>query len=80
VKAGRLTGSAHAYARTAKTRASFDWQFSSDEGRWVSIASMARAGAMSEGLTAGTLYWLPYRAVTKDAASDWSQPVSLFVG
>jgi hypothetical protein len=79
VKAGRVTGSAHAYARAAKTRASFDWQLSSDGERWVSIASTVRADATFDELTAGTLYWFRYRTVTKEGTSDWSEPVSLLV-
>ena len=70
-----MTGSRHAYARPARTRASFDWQLLRDGERWVSIASTVRF----EGLTAGAFYGLPYRTVTSEGISDWSPPVSVLV-
>ena len=80
VKPGRTADSAHAYARAAPTRASYDWQWSTDGERWVSIPSTVRADAELRGLEAATLYWFRYRSVTKAGISDWSDAVTYRAG
>ncbi len=75
VKPGRTPGSARAYARAAKTRASYEWQYSSDGVHWLSVPTTVRADAHIEGLVAGAQYWFRCRSVTKDGVSDWSEVV-----
>ena len=69
VKQGRAPRSARAYARAAKTRASYDWQYSIDGERWLSIATTVRANAEFEDLVLGTRYWFRCRCVTKEGVS-----------
>jgi hypothetical protein len=79
VKPGRTSGSAHAYARAPKTRTSYDWQYSVDGERWLSIPSTVRADAEFEGLVAGTRYSFRCRTTTRAGVSDWSEVVVFIV-
>lgn len=80
VKRGPTADSAHAYARARRTRASYEWQMSTDGERWVSVPSTVRADAAFHGLEALTLYWFRYRTVTREGTSDWSDAVSFRAG
>jgi hypothetical protein len=80
VKPGRTADSAHAYARAAKTRASYEWQYAIAEEPWLSIAPTVRADAEFHELAAGTTYWFRVRTVTKAGVSDWSEVVTLVAG
>jgi hypothetical protein len=79
-KHGRVSGTVHLVARAAKTRASYDWQQSSDDVVWIDLPRTVRADAHVSGLVAGLRYWFRYRTVTREGVSDWSEVVSLFVG
>ena len=71
---------AHLVARAAKTRASYNWQQSSDGVIWVDLPRTVRADAEVTGLAAGVRYSLRYRTLTKEAVGDWSDVVSVLVG
>jgi hypothetical protein len=79
VKQGPVTGSAHAYARAARTRASYEWQCSLGGVGWVDIAPTVKADAEFRGLAAGRRYFFRYRCVSKAGVSDWSDVVCLIV-
>ena len=79
VAAARTSGAALLVARAATTRASYDWQWSTDGTLWVDLERSVRADAALTGLTPGRRYYLRYRTLTKDGVADWSQVVSLLV-
>ena len=79
VKQGPTSGSAHAYARAATTRASYEWQYAPEGGAWVSLPRTVRADARLDGLVPGTTYSLRVRNLTKDGTSDWLGPVTFRV-
>jgi hypothetical protein len=78
-KPARTSGAALLVARAATTRASYDWQLSTDGTLWVDLERTVRADAALTGLTAGRRYYFRYRTLTKDGVADWSQVVSLLV-
>ena len=79
VKLGKVSGTVHLFARAAKTRASYEWQYRTPETPWTSAEPTVRADAVLSGLTPGVSYSFRYRAVTKAGVGDWSQVVSVMV-
>jgi hypothetical protein len=79
VKQGRVSGSAHAYAPAARTRASYEWEYAPDGGAWISPPFTLHADVVLEGLAPGVLYFLRVRSVTKEGFGDWSERVSFRV-
>jgi hypothetical protein len=80
VKQGPTTGTVHLAAKAAGARASYEWQWSSDEGKtWILLPVTLQAQTTLTGVPAGTNAVFRFRAVTKVGESDWSQPISLIV-
>jgi hypothetical protein len=79
-KPARTSGAVRLVARAATTRASYDWQCSTDGTLWVDLERTVRADATVSGLTAGRRYCFRYRTLTRDGVGDWSQVVWLRVG
>jgi hypothetical protein len=71
-----VSGSVHLFARAPRSRASYDWQYSTDQERWLFGEPTVRADATLTGLTRGVRYFFRYRTVTKEGVSGWSQMVS----
>jgi hypothetical protein len=80
VKPGPVPGSVHLYARAAKGRASYEWQYSLDGKLWTSLPPTTRADAKLQGLVVGRRHFFRYRYTSKGILSDWSDVVSLIVG
>jgi hypothetical protein len=80
LKQGPVSGSLRLRARAAKTRVSYDWQYSLDGESYVDFARTVRADAELKGLVPGTRVFVRYRCVSKAGVSDWSQVLSLVVG
>jgi hypothetical protein len=80
VTRGRVPSSAHAYARAAKSRASYDWLYSTDGERWLSLPTTVRADAELEELAPGTVYLFRVRWTTKEGVSDWNEVVTYLAG
>jgi hypothetical protein len=78
-KPGLVSGSVRLFVRAERTRASYDWEYGTDETSWTRIDSTVRADAELSGLSRGTRYFFRYRPVTKAGVGDWSQVVSLLV-
>jgi hypothetical protein len=78
-KRGPLPGTARLVARAPRTRASYDWQRSTDGETWIDLERTVRADAEVRDLAAATRYLFRYRTVTKDGVGDFSQVVSLLV-
>jgi hypothetical protein len=79
VKQGGVSGSARLIAVAEKTRASYDWEYSTDGTSWIRLDSTVRANTTVEGLIPGKMYFFRYRTVTKAGTSNWSQVISLRV-
>jgi hypothetical protein len=80
VKPGPVSGSVHLFARAARTRASYDWEYGIDESTWTRLDSTVRADAELYGLAQGTRYFFRVRSVTKAGVGNWSQALSVLVG
>ena len=80
VKQGAVSGTVHLWAKAERTRASYDWEYGTDESSWTRVDSTVRADTVLKGLTPALGYFFRYRSVTKAGVGDWSQVLSLFVG
>jgi hypothetical protein len=79
-KPGDVSGSVHLVAKSAATRASYEWEWSGDGGKtWNAAPPTLQAKTTITGLPASTSCQFRYRAVTKAGATDWSQPIVLIV-
>jgi hypothetical protein len=77
---GAVSGSAHLLARSAGTRASYEWEWSSDGGKtWIAATPSLQAKTTITGLPVGASCQFRYRPVLKTGPADWSQPVTLVV-
>jgi hypothetical protein len=79
-KAGKVSGTASLVARSAARRASYEWQYSTDQKTWALGPVTLQARTEIVGLAAGTTYFFRVRPVTKSGEGNWSQTVSLLVG
>jgi hypothetical protein len=80
VRQGPVSGSLRVRARAAKTRASYDWQYSLDGVTWIDFQRTVGARAELTGLVPGTRVFVRYRTVSRLGVSDWSQVLSFLVG
>jgi len=79
-KAGAVSGSVKIVAPTASHRASYEWQYSVDNGKtWITAPVTLQAKTTVAGLAPGSTALFKSRAVTKRGEGDWSQPVSLVI-
>ena len=76
---GTVSGSAHLIAKAAASRASYEWQYSTDQKTFTNAPSTLQAKTDVAGLTMGTTYFFRVRPVTKTGEGNWSQVVSLLV-
>jgi hypothetical protein len=79
VKQGPVSGSLRVLARAAKTRVSYDWQYSNDGESWTEFQRTVRADVELRGLVPGSRYFVRYRTVSRDGVSDWSDVLSFLV-
>jgi hypothetical protein len=80
VKPALVSGSVRLFARAARTRASYDWEYGTDESSWTRADSTVRADTALYGLERGTRYFFRYRLVTRAGVGDWSRVLSWVVG
>lgn len=77
---GPVSGSAKLVAASAGSRASYEWQHSTDGGKtWVLAPVTLQARTTVVGLTPGATVQFRYRPVTRVGEGDWSQTVVLLV-
>ena len=76
---GSAPGEVKVIAPTAGHRASYDWEYSVDNGvNWLTMPSTLQASTKLEGLTPGTSVMFKYRSVTsKGGVGDWSAAITL---
>jgi hypothetical protein len=80
VRRGTVSGSVRIVARAAGTRASYDWEYGTDETSWTRADPTVRADTVLSGLKSATRYFFRYRPVTNAGVGNWSRVVSLAVG
>ena len=79
VKQGRISGSVVLSAGAVARKASYDWQYSTDEETWTSGETTFKAKTTLLGLAAGTRYFFRFRARTPKGLRDWSRVLFLIV-
>jgi hypothetical protein len=79
VEAGPASGSVKLIARAIAHRASYEWQFSTDQKSWTLAPVTLQAKTDIPGLTSGTVYYFRFRGVTKAGEGAYSQVVFLLV-
>jgi hypothetical protein len=80
IKQGSVSGTVTVTAKSAATKAAYNWQYSIDQKTWTSLPQTLKAKTGVSGLTAGTIYFFRSQALTpKGGESDWGQVVSFLV-
>ncbi len=79
VEAGPVSGSVRLIAMAVARRASYEWQFSTDQKNWTLAPVTLQAKTDITGLTSGTIYYFRFRGVTKAGEGAFSQVVFLLV-
>ena len=79
VKQGSVSGTVNLAAKAPAHRASYAWQYSTDQKTWTSTPQTLQAKTGVSGLTAGTTYYFRVQVLTMTGEGDWSQIVSLLV-
>jgi len=79
VKAGTVSGSAKLMAKAVAQRASYNWQYSTDQKTWTEAPTTLQAKTDILGLTPATTYYFRFQGVTKAGVGDWSQVVSMLM-
>jgi len=77
--AGPVPGAVKLVAKAVATRASYEWQFSTDQKTWTNAPTSLQAKIAIAGLTSGTVYYFRFRGVTKTGEGAYSQVVQLLV-
>jgi hypothetical protein len=78
-KPGSTSGTVRLMAKAAAPRASYFWEYSTDQKTWVELPPTTKAKTGASGLTPGALYFFRVQALTKEGEGNKSQPVSLLV-
>ena len=74
-----MTGSVNLAAKAAAKRASYNWQYSTDQKTWTTVPPTLQAKAGVSGLTAGTLYYFRVQPLLPTGEQNWSDMVSFIV-
>jgi Fibronectin type III domain len=78
-KQGSVSGTVTLAAKAAAKRASYVWQYSTDQKTWTTVPATLQSKTGISGLTAGTPYYFRVQPVTGAGVGDWSQLISLIV-
>jgi hypothetical protein len=78
-KPGAVSGTVKLIAKAVATRASYEWQYSTDQKTWTNAPSTLQSKTDILGLSTATAYFFRFRGVTKAGEASWSQVVSLVV-
>jgi len=76
---GSVSGTVHLIAKAAAHRASYEWQYSTDQKTWTVLPVTLQAKTDVGGLTVGTTHYFRVRPVTLTGEGNWTQVVSLNV-
>jgi hypothetical protein len=76
---GGVPGSVKLVAKAVAQRASYEWQYSTDQKTWTNAPTSLQAKTVVTGLTSGTVFYFRFRGVTKTGEGAYSQVVQLLV-
>jgi hypothetical protein len=76
---GSVSGDAKLMAKAVAHRASYEWQYSTDQKTWTNAPTTLQAKTDISGLTPATTYYFRFRGVTKAGEGAFSQVVSLLM-
>jgi hypothetical protein len=79
VEAGTLPGSVKLLAKAVAQRASYEWQYSTDQKTWTNVPATLQSKTAITGLTSTTMYYFRFRGVTKTGEGAYSQVVQILV-
>jgi hypothetical protein len=79
VKQGSVSGSVNLAAKAPAHRASYAWQYSTDQKTWTTLPPTLQAKTGVSGLTVATLYYFRVQVLLMTGEGDWGQVVSLVV-
>jgi hypothetical protein len=79
VEAGGVPGSVKLVAKAVAQRASYEWQYSTDQKTWANAPTSLQAKTAITGLTSGTTFYFRFRGVTKGGEGAYSQVVQILV-
>jgi hypothetical protein len=74
-----VPGSAKLVAKAVSHRASYEWQYSTDQKTWTNAPASLQAKTVINGLPSGTTVYFRMRSVTKDGEGAYTQVVPLLV-
>ena len=77
--AAAATGEVILTAKSAGTRASYDWQKSTDGTTWTDEPSTLTAKTTVSGLTVDVRTYFRFRAILPSGTGSWSAAVSIVV-
>jgi hypothetical protein len=66
-------------AKAVALRASYEWQYSTDQKTWTNAPATLQAKTVITGLTSGTTVYFRVRGVTKTGEGAFSQIVQIVV-
>ena len=76
---GGVPGSVKLSAKAVAQRASYEWQYSTDQKTWINAPASLQAKTVITGLTTGTPVYFRFRGVTKAGEGAYSQVVQILV-
>lgn len=79
VEPGGVPGTVKLSAKAVAQRASYEWQYSTDQKTWTTVPQTMQSKTGISGLVGGTTYYFRFQSVTKTGVGDWSQTVALMV-
>jgi hypothetical protein len=79
VETGTVPGSVKLSAKAVALRASYEWQYSTDQKTWTNAPSSLQAKTVIAGLTSGTTVYFRVRGVTKTGEGAFSQVVQIVI-
>jgi hypothetical protein len=77
VLAGEAPGTARLIVKSAGDRASYDWQYSTDQHVWTTCPTTIQSSTVIGGLAEATRYYFRFRVTLKDGVGMWSNAVFL---
>jgi hypothetical protein len=78
-KQGSVTGTVNLAAKAVAKRASYNWQYSTDQKTWTPVPTTIQSKTGISGLTVGTQYYFRFQPVTSAGVGDFSQTIALLV-
>jgi hypothetical protein len=79
VEPGGVPGTVKLSAKAVAQRASYEWQYSTDQKTWSNAPGSLQAKTAITGLTSGTTYYFRFRGLTKAGEGAYSQVVQILV-